>query len=288
MLGPVVNFEGRAWPLAQVAGSRPLTVTFVGPAGMLPPTPRLMFDLTAGSKSRPWSTTFTQGLWRTFAETMDSGDGAQVAKFVQRYGDPVGKLDTEGAVCTDAWLPVVAALSPIARAWGAEDIEGVSRINRMRVDDAAAILRWAVKDFAPELTVIADPNGAADLALEARSLASFMWLSAVSALKRRTPLRRCRTCTAWYELARKDQLYCSNACKIAHHRAQDAAAEAAWLERLRDPEAFRVAQAKKAAEMAAMLEHLDPVKRRRKQAEMEAQMAALTRHLNKKSDNKKD
>ena len=284
MLGRVVNFaEGLAWPAAQVTGSRPLTVTFVGPAGMMPSTPRLTFDLAAGSKSRPWSTNATQGFWRTFTETMDSGDGAQVAKFVQRYGDPLGKLDTEGATDTEAWLPLAAALSPIARAWGAEDSEDVSRVNRIRTDDAAAILRWAVKDFAPELTVIADPNGAADLALQAHSLAAYMWLSAVSALKRRTPLRRCRTCTAWHELARKDQ---STAATLVRSRIT------APKTPPRKQHGWSVARSgrlpaqagRQAGRDGGHPEHLDPVKRRRKQAEMQAEMEALTRHFNKKKD----
>jgi hypothetical protein len=43
-----------------------------------------------------------------------------------------------------------------------------------------------------------------------------MWASAVSALKRRVPMRRCRTCTNWFELNRADNLYCSTACRVAH------------------------------------------------------------------------
>ena len=75
------------------------------------------------------------------------------------------------------------------------------------------------------MTVIPDPSGAPDLVLRANSLAAFLWLSAVSALKRRVAMRRCRTCGDWFELPRRDALYCSNACRVAHHREEMAALE---------------------------------------------------------------
>src|SRR5262249_55404698 len=92
--------------------------------------------------------------------------------------------------------------------------------DHVRVYGAEAWIRYSgLRTFATEFTLIPDPGGAPDLALRANSLGSFMWASAVSAFNRRIPLRRCRVCTTWLELGRKDQLYCSNQCRVAHHVA---------------------------------------------------------------------
>jgi hypothetical protein len=215
-------------------------------------------------------------------------DGAQSAAFVQRYGDPAGKLDAgSGETNTSDWFGLRVELGPLALAWDPEDADGISRItrDRTRVDDAAAVLRHAAKDFAALMTVIPDPSGAPDLVLRANSLAAFLWLSAVSALKRRVAMRRCRTCGDWFELPRRDALYCSNACRVAHHREEMAALER-YTQRLADPAGYSREQ----AEMDAALKRhaqriIDPAGYRRQQAKEKAALERLAdRAGNRKTD----
>jgi hypothetical protein len=283
MLGKMVNFAGGlAWPSVICTGSRRVTVNFLTPAGAVASVPRLSFDLAAEGKPRAWSASIASAGWRSFVEAMDDADndnGALMA-FVGRYGDPLGRLAADRATDTADWFNLVAELAPLAGAWGSADAEGVSRVER--TDDAIAWLRFAgLKQLAPQITLIPDPTGAPDLAPRVDSLAAFMQASAVSALKRKAQMRRCRRCSLWFELSRRDAFYCSSVCRMAHHRDQvTAELEAMGLGRLADPEGFR----RKQAEMATIMRSLDPAERRRKQAEMDA----LMRHLNKKRDNKKD
>ena len=118
----------------------------------------------------------------------------------------------------------MALLAPIASAWGSENAEGVSSVEHGA--DVVAWVRFAVlKQLPGQVTLIPDPGGAPDLALQADSLAGFMLVSAVSGLNRQAEMRRCRvsSCRTWFELARRDQLYCSSACRTTHHREQMAA-----------------------------------------------------------------
>jgi hypothetical protein len=254
MLGKVVNFAaGLAWPAVRVIGSRPVMASFLTPAGTVSSVPRLSFDLQAEGKPRAWSADVASAIWRTFVEVMDVADddgGTQVAAFVGRYGDPLGQLAAERATATADWFNLVAELAPLAGAWGALSAEGISRVERSA--DARAWLRFAgLKQLAPLVTLIPDPTGAPDLTPRVDSLAAYLRLSAVSALKREVPMRRCRTCSVWFELFRRDAIHCSTACRVIHHRGE-AAALARFTDRVLDPAKHRAEQ----AELAAALERV--------------------------------
>jgi hypothetical protein len=149
---------------------------------------------------------------------MDSNDGAQIAAFVQRRGDIDDELATADKICTDKWFNLYIELALLARCWGPEDADGVSRINAgVRVEEAEAWLRFAgLKHLTALISVSVGPPGGPDLLIHPNTLAGFMSLSAVGGFRRRVPMRRCRTCTSWYELRRAGNLYCSPACRVAH------------------------------------------------------------------------
>ena len=221
MLEKLVNFTGTAWPQARAARERkPFITKFVAPGGMAPQQPTAFFNVSAAGKPRTWATNTTAAFWRSFVEAGGpDGDADQVAQFVRRYGDPHGALTDTHAVSTSDWFGMLCELAVIAKAWEPAGADGVSRISAdpVRVNDAEAWIRFRAKDFAAEFTIIPNPEGAPDLALRANTLAAFMWASATSALNRRVPMRRCDTCGTWYELQFKNALYCSGACRTAHH-----------------------------------------------------------------------
>ena len=217
MLGKLVNFAGTAWPQVKVVGSKAMLLKFTGPAGEEPPPTPQFFGLKATGESRPWSTDVAQAFWRSFIEMFDSGDGAQAAAFVRRYGDPSGKLDAAGTVNTSEWFALRCELGPLTRAWGPAEADGVSRIRHAHVKDAEALLRYQLHSLAAGATVIA--TDAPGLMLRASDLATYLHLSAASALVRRVPMRRCRECDSWFELHRIDARYCSDTCRAAHHRS---------------------------------------------------------------------
>src|SRR5262249_22952726 len=51
----------------------------------------------------------------------------------------------------------------------------------------------------------------------AHTLAGYLVASALSALRRRVPMRRCIYCSSWFELHRSEAMYCSPSCRAAHH-----------------------------------------------------------------------
>jgi hypothetical protein len=212
--------------------------------------------------------------------TANESSGESIANFVQKHGDPIGVLSADHPSTTAGWANLVALLAPIASAWGPENAEGVSSVERDT--DAAAWIRFTVLGRLPGLmTLIPDPSGAPDLVPRTDSLAGFMLTSAASGFRRQVQMRRCRVCSTWFELPRKDALYCSSACRTIHHREQTTAAEreqAAALERLASPVEYR----RKQAELNAQLrKQFDPAERQ-KQAENAAHMRDLAERLSKK------
>jgi hypothetical protein len=223
--GKMVNFEGTSWPSAKIIGRQPIMTKFVGPAGMAVPKTSYCFDLALGDKPRPWSTTVTQGFWRTFVEVDDDG-GEKLAAFVRRYGLPYDPRDAAatGTINNSVWFGLRVGLIQFARAW---DQGEISRIQEPGRAEAESWLQFSeLRAFAGEFTLVPDPSGAPDLVLRANNLGAFMWASAVSALLRKVAMRRCRTCDVWFELHRRDRLYCSDACRTAHHRGDQLVAPA--------------------------------------------------------------
>jgi len=173
--------------------------------------------LTAPSgHGRPWQADAPEAFWRDFAALNLSSDADGMVAFVRRRGDPEGLLNRPGASADSGrWrTPLHNGLRYFAACWTEADEQGVSHCNR---DPHDAVEWWQLRLFpaiSPQIELI-PAEGGTGLALYARALGAFMALSAASALERKIQMRRCRHCDSWFELRRKDMLFCSATCRAA-------------------------------------------------------------------------
>jgi hypothetical protein len=212
--GATLIFSGTRWPAARVSDRTSL---------VFKPhrEPRTIFTLTAAGHGRRWEATEPQAFWRDFAEA-DFSDASAVTAFVQRRGDPEGLLDTSARQThTGTWTNLKALLGTAAKAWEPADKRGVSRFTAdlERVRLAEWFLRDNPAPILTDLEPVLDPSGRVPV-FRAKTLASFMAVSAVYALARRLPMRKCEHCGSWLELIRKDARFCSASCRSLHSQQQ--------------------------------------------------------------------
>ena len=239
MLGDVVNFHGIGWPLARVIDVSQIELK------LLAPTPGLRPGAVAGRNftlavddergvlvGREWHTNRPQALWRSFGELVlpdnepDFGEG--VLAFVKRYG--AFDRTIHGRIETGPWLGFMHYLADIGQAWDAPDADGVSRLTHdtERLAQAKTLLTSFLLPaaMADSVLVTHGPivpirfNSHADglsPQIQARSLRSYLTLSAASMFRRRAAMRHCNHCSVWFEPPRRDALYCSSYCRGAHH-----------------------------------------------------------------------
>jgi hypothetical protein len=175
----------------------------------------------ASGPGRAWRIDTVQAFWRTFAET-DLSRADEILAFIQRYGPleehAVGRETTAG------WHRLQAALRLVAPAWEPADGTEISAITDNEKWLAAA-RAW---DDSPEarsylrpgvnLVLVPHPNGKrGEYAPEATNLATFMMASAMRGLENRMPMRKCGFCGTWFHPARKNNLYCSDTCRVRHN-----------------------------------------------------------------------
>jgi hypothetical protein len=180
-----------------------------------------LFEIAASGRGRKWETTTALGFWRDFVG-LPLDDATAVVAFVRRYGDPYGALDRGEVMHTGHWKNLKALLGAAAGAWEPAGPDGVSQVTadpkRLRLaewflrDNPAPVM----KDVEPML----DPHDPR-IVVRARTLATFMCLSALSAVARRVPMRRCEHCGSWLELTRKDSRFCSGACRALHSQHKE-------------------------------------------------------------------
>jgi hypothetical protein len=220
MLGSALNYSGLGWPDVRVIGSAEMMVKFVAPADKMPLQPNKFFDLAVTGKPRPWSTNVATAIWRDLADA--AGDSERLLAFVAKWGDPLNKLSPDHPVRDSDWFGLRGTAAMVAKAWRPEDHDGISHVgNPQQIKDTEGFLAFSeLEGYADQFTVIPDPNGKPDYALRANTLAGFLFGSMVSELRRRVPMRRCRTCNGWFELPRKDALYCSGRCRMAQYIAK--------------------------------------------------------------------
>lgn len=193
-------FSGTRWQTARVVGAGRVMRT--GPVVRAGPA---LFEVAASGHGRKWETFTTLGFWRDFTD-LPLDDADAVAAFIRRRGDPHGDLDRGEVTHTGAWKNLQALLGTAASAWEPPGRDGVSLVDSdpKRLKLAEAFLRDnptpVLRDTEPAL----DPNGGPRIVPRAKSLATFMCLSALSAVERRVPMRRCARCELWFELNRKD------------------------------------------------------------------------------------
>lgn len=194
-----VIFSGKRWQTARCR--------HVGTTGL--------FELATTGHGREWECPSAEGFWRSFAN-LNLSDGSAIETFVQQRGDPYGELPNP--THTGHWKNLQALLGTAARAWEPEDRHGVSRIttDRKRLRLAEHFLRDNPVPLLREVEPVLDPRGGPRVILRASSLASFMTLSAASAIERRIPMRRCLHCDSWLEINRRDARFCSSSCRAFH------------------------------------------------------------------------
>ena len=142
--------------------------------------------------------------------------------FVRRYGDPDGALDRGEAMHTGDWKNLKALLGTAASAWEPAGADGVSRVaaDPKRLKLAEWFLRDDPMPVLKDTETAFDPHGPRTV-VRAKSLAMFMCLSALSAIDRRVPMRRCEHCGSWLELTRKDSRFCSGTCRSLHSQHKE-------------------------------------------------------------------
>jgi hypothetical protein len=220
--GNKVVYSGTGWPAADIVRSTKAAFgAYLVATGPRPPT-RAVFTLATTGRGRGWEAAKTEGFWRDLGE-LDFDDQRAVLALVCRRGDPAGILSPREQTHTGHWVDLAALLAIAARAWEPVDASGVSCVtkDRHRLQQAKHFTddKLALQILKDDLEVIPDPAGG--LALRACTLAAFMVVSAVSALERCVPMRRCAHCTSWFELARADARFCCDSCRALNaQRAQ--------------------------------------------------------------------
>jgi len=173
-----------------------------------------LVEVAASGHGRKWTTNIALAFWRDFTD-LPLDDVDAIAGFVRRRGDPYGALDRGEVMHTGHWKNLQALLGTAVSAWEPAGRDGVSRVaadtKRLKLaewflsDDPAPILK--------DTETVLDPHSEPRVVLRAKSLATFMCLSALSAIERRVPMRRCAHCGSWLELNRKDSRFCSGTCR---------------------------------------------------------------------------
>jgi hypothetical protein len=180
-----------------------------------------LFEVAASGRGRAWETDTALGFWRDFAE-LPLDDGDAVVAFIRRYGDPYGALDRGEAMHTGHWKNLKALIGTAASAWEPAGPDGVSQVatDPKRLKLAEWFLRDNPAPVMKDVEPMLDPHGP-HIVVRAKSLATFMCLSALSAVARRVPMRRCQHCGAWLELNRRDSRFCSGACRALHSQRKE-------------------------------------------------------------------
>jgi hypothetical protein len=175
-----------------------------------------LVEIIASGHGRQWETDIALGFWRDFYDlSLDDVDA--ITAFVRRRGDPYGSLDRGEVMHTGHWKNLKALLGTAASAWESAGQDGVSQVaaDPKRLKLAEWFLRDDPMPVLKDTETVFDPHGPRTV-VRAKSLATFMCLSALSAIDRRVPMRRCEHCGSWLELNRKDSRFCSGACRSLH------------------------------------------------------------------------
>jgi hypothetical protein len=168
--------------------------------------------ITTTGQGQQYQIESAEGWWRDFAE-LTIGDERRALSFVRRRGDPSGVLTPERPLHTGHWADQLNGLRSAALCWEHRlDLE----VSKFIADDerVAFFLQKLRPTWAAEAMGLAY-RGLTPVPL-AHTLASYLIASAISALRRRVPMRRCAYCSSWFELHRREAMFCSPSCRAAH------------------------------------------------------------------------
>jgi hypothetical protein len=208
MREPLV-FEGIRWPGAkivareQVIAARPVDDKKVPLFGA--------FIIETTGKGRPYSVGYAEGWWRDFAD-LPLDDERRVLSFLGRRGDPFGKLAPDGTqIATLHWRGLQAVLGQAAAAWTQPDEAGVSHFRPEMFKLAEWVL--SIPEWTGQIGVVY--RGLVPV-LSTKLLAAYMCAAAAASLRAGLGMRRCLYCSSWFELHRREAMFCTPSCRAAH------------------------------------------------------------------------
>ena len=213
---PALVFFGIAWPAAKarralIGGDFDQETKRHLQLSLLP------YVSVGSGNGRPWHTATPQGFWRDFG-TLNLADEDAVTAFVQRRGDPLGVMIVRVPSSSDVaqWqMPLHFGLGLLARCWTeAGERDGVSQCIGAGRDVATFWRRTLQPAIVGDVEMIAADEGVRFIP-RARTLGAFMVLSAISALERAVPMRRCQHCGSWFEVRHARMRVCSATCRVA-------------------------------------------------------------------------
>jgi hypothetical protein len=208
-----VIFEGRSWGGAAAGG----TIKF---RDYLGGETHEAIEIRAKGGGRRHAFDEPAAFWRNFIE-IDPTDEKHAVDFVQRHGDPEGKLPDK-ATDTGGWRGLGKQLEPFARLWGPMNDEGVSPFVG-KAEEVIAVTEKFHSEFV-------DQNNLLDLRVgfrksgelvgyyRAHALAGFMCASAILNAQDRYPMARCNYCNDFFAFKRRSS-FCTPSCRALHSAA---------------------------------------------------------------------
>src|SRR5262249_19889516 len=203
-------FSGLRWPAAEVTSRRPIRVLatgFVDDEGRVE-----VPVITTTGQGQQYQVESTEGWWRDFAE-LTIGDERRALSFVRRRVDPSGVLTPERSLHTGHWADHLNGLRTAALCWERRDDLEVSKFiaDDERVAFFLRKLRptWAAEEMG--LTY----RGLTPVPV-AHTLAGYLVAAAISSIRRRVPMRRCRYCSSCFDPHRREAMFCSPSCRAAY------------------------------------------------------------------------
>ena len=215
-------FEGTRWQTARAVHVGPTLVTDGHGRERTISVDSTWVEIAASGRGRRWETETSLGFWRDFYELPPGNIDALVA-FVRRYGDPYGALDRgDPTTQTTHWKSLQALLGTAASAWEPVDSDGVSQVaaDPKRLKLAEWFLRDNPAPVLQDVESAFDPHSPR-LVVRAKTLATFMLLSALSAVARRVSMRHCDYCNSWMEINRGNARFCSGSCRSLYSQHKE-------------------------------------------------------------------
>jgi hypothetical protein len=203
-------FSGLRWPAAKLKGHRRVTMIATG---FVSDTDEMEVPvITTTGQGQRYEVESVEGWWRDFAE-LQIGDERRALSFVRRRGDPSRVLASERSLHTGYWVEHLNGLRTAALCWEPRNDLEVSRF--IADDERVALFLKKLRPGWAEEEMRLDYRDLTPVPA-ARSLAAYLVAAAISSIRRRVPMRRCLYCSSWFELHRKEAMFCTASCRAAY------------------------------------------------------------------------
>src|SRR6266540_501532 len=178
----LLYFSGTRWGGAKVVARKQVVDDDPDHRGRKVPLVDTLIIETTGV-GRPYLVDHVEGWWRDLAE-FRLDDERRVLSFLQRRGDPFGKLKSDGTqISTYDWR------------------------------DLKRVLERAAQGWAEELSV--SYHGGITPIYRAKILAAYLCAAAAASVRGGLDMRRCDYCSSWFTLHYANARQCSASCRAA-------------------------------------------------------------------------